>query len=73
MVEADVSDGLEQLNEAVSGLTSGKLKSSWLQSFKSYLYTVTQHRNLQGSKEVCRRNLMLKAYANMHNKTGFQP
>lgn len=73
MVEADVSGGLEQLDEALSGLTSGKLKISRLQSFESYLYTVTQHRNLQGSKEVCRRNLMLKAYVNMHNKTGFQP
>lgn len=37
-VEADVSDGLDQLDEAVSGLTSGKLKPSWLHSFKSYLY-----------------------------------
>lgn len=28
MDKADVSDGLDQLDEAVSGLTSGKLKSS---------------------------------------------
>lgn len=38
MVEADVSDGLEQLDEALSGLTSGKLKSSRLQSL-SRTYT----------------------------------
>lgn len=38
MVEADVSDGLDQLDEAVSGLISGKLKSSRLHCFKSYSY-----------------------------------
>lgn len=68
--EADVSDSLDQLDEAVSGLASGKLNPD---GFTSHTHIVTQHRNLQGSKEDCKKNLMLKAYANMQIKTGFQP